>query len=70
MFLQWDGPAADLYNSTLGTTNRVHGYVVEMSTSLSPPDFADISPVLNTNTFTVVNCPNPAFFRLRLQRLQ
>jgi hypothetical protein len=68
LFLQWDGPASDLYNSTTSSTNRVHGYVVEMSTSLSPPNFSDVSPLLLTNTFTLVNCPNPAFFRLRLQK--
>jgi surface antigen len=39
---------------------------VEMSPSMSPPDFAPVSSVLTTNTFTVTNCPSPAYFRLRL----
>jgi hypothetical protein len=66
LVLQWDGPASDVYNSALGTTNRVHGYVVEMSPTLSPSSFSDVSPVLTTNMFTLINAPAPAFFRLRL----
>ncbi len=66
MSLQWDGPASDLYDSTLGTTRRVHGYVVEMSRSLKPPNFSVVSPVLLTESFTVTNCPSPAFFRVKL----
>ena len=68
LLLKWDGPAADLYDSTLGTTNRVHSYVVEMSPSLSPLDFSDVSPVLTTNIFSIMNPPNPAFFRVRLAK--
>jgi hypothetical protein len=64
--LRWDGPASNLYDSTTGTTNRVHGYVVEMSPSLSPPSFSEISSVLLTNSFIITNCPSPAFFRVRL----
>jgi hypothetical protein len=64
--LQWDGPAADLYDSTTLTTRRVHGYVVEMSSSLSQSDFAPVSSVLTTNLFTVTNCQSPAYFRVRL----
>jgi hypothetical protein len=66
LFLRWDGPASDLYDSTTGTTTRVHRYMVEMSSSMSPPDFAPVSSVLNTNTFTVTNCPSPAYFRVKL----
>jgi len=64
--LTWDGPAADLYDSTSGTTNRVHGYVVEMSHSVSAPSFSEVSPVLTTNVFTLLNPPTPAYFRVRL----
>lgn len=66
LLLRWDGPAADLYDATSATSRRVHGYVVEMSSSLFPPDFASVSSVLTTNTFTVTNCPSPAYFRVRL----
>jgi hypothetical protein len=66
LVLQWDGPTSDLYNSALGTTNRVHGYVIEMSPSLSPWSGSDVSPVLTTNMFTISGAPAPAFFRLRL----
>src|SRR5262249_22578544 len=43
--LQWDGPASVLINLSTATTNRVHGYVVEMSESLSNPSFTDVSSV-------------------------
>ena len=66
LVLSWDGPAADLYDSTSDTTNRVHGYVVEMSQSVSAPDFSDVSTVLTTNVFTLLNPPAPAYFRVRL----
>jgi len=64
--LRWEGPAADLYDSTEGKARRVHGYVVEMSSSMSPSDFVPVSSVLTTNAFTVTNCPSPAYFRVRL----
>lgn len=64
--LAWDGPAADVYDATLRTTNRVHGYVVELSGSFAPPDFQPVSPVLVTNRYTVTNCPSPAYLRLKL----
>ncbi|MCX6922016.1 MAG: hypothetical protein NT154_02170 [Verrucomicrobia bacterium] len=64
--LKWDGPSADLYNSTSGKTTRVHKYVVEMSPSMSPPNFVPVSSLLTTTTFTVTNCPSPAYFRIQL----
>ena len=54
LFLQWDGPAADLYDSSVGAVTRVHAYVVE------------VSPSLTTNIFIIQNAPTPAFFRVRL----
>ena len=66
LLLTWDGPAADLYDSTSATTRRVHAYVVEKSSAVSPFDFAPVSPVLTTNTFTVTNCQSPAYFRVKL----
>ena len=66
MTLLWDGPAADLYNGS--TTTRVHGYVVEMSATCSPPDFQPVSTVLLTNSYTITNCPSPAYLRLKLVR--
>lgn len=66
--LSWDGPASDLYDATLRTTNRVHGYVVEMSATFSPPDFQPVSRVVLTNSYTVTNCPSPAYLRLKLVR--
>lgn len=64
--LQWDGPASDLADAVLGQTNRVHGYLVEMSPTVSPPAFEAVSSVLLTNTYTVSNCPSPAYFRVEL----
>jgi hypothetical protein len=64
--LQWDGPAADLYDSSRGGINRIHGYVVEMSPSLSAPLFSEISPILLTNRFEVADSPTPAFYRVKL----
>lgn len=66
--LGWDGPASDLRDAVLGTTNRVHGYVLELSTNCATADFEAVSPMVLTNTFTVTNCPSPAFLRLRLVR--
>ena len=66
LVLKWDGPAADLWDSNVGSVTRVHGYVVEMSPSLTPQSFSDVSPVLTTNIFTIQNAPAPAYFRLRL----
>jgi hypothetical protein len=66
--LGWDGPASDVYNATLQTTNRVHGYVVEMSATCSPPVFQPVSGVILTNCYTITNCPSPAFMRLKLVR--
>jgi hypothetical protein len=66
--LGWDGPASDVYDATLRTTNRVHGYVVEMSATCSPSDFQPVSAVILTNRFTIANCPSPAFIRLKLVR--
>ena len=66
--LRWDGPASDVYDATLHTTNRVHGYVVEMSASCSPPDFQPVSAVILTNRYTITNCLSPAFLRLKLVR--
>jgi hypothetical protein len=62
--LQWDGPSSDLYNN--GTTIRVTQYVVEMSPTMSPPAFEPVSSKLTTNSFTVTNCPSPAYYRIRL----
>ena len=66
VYLRWDGPAADLYDAAAGTTNRVHGYVVELSPDLSAADFAPVSPTLLTNSYTILNCPTPAFLRVKL----
>jgi len=66
--LQWDGPASDVWDSTLQTSKRVHGYVVEMSATCSPADFQPVSAVILTNRFTITNCPSPAFLRLKLVR--
>ncbi len=66
LILQWDGPSADRYDATTGTATRVHNYVVEMSASMTAPNFVAVSPVLTTNTFTVTNCPSPAYFRVKL----
>jgi hypothetical protein len=66
--LAWDGPASDVCDATLHTTNRVHGYVVEMSATCSPPDFQPVSTVILTNRYTITNCPSPAFLRLKLVR--
>ena len=65
--LSWHGPAADVYSSTTAQTTRVHGYVVEVASSLSPDSFQPVSAVLLTNTFTVTNPPaTAAYFRVRL----
>lgn len=64
--LGWHGPVSDVVNSATGITNRVHGYIVEMSTSSPASGYVSISPVLLTNSFTVTNCPTPAFFRVEL----
>ncbi len=64
--LQWDGPAAILYDQVQGTTRPAQGFVVEMSPSLWPPAFAALSPVLTTNTFSIANCPAPALFRVKV----
>ncbi len=69
LFLQWDGPAANLYDSTVGATRRVHGYVVETAASLTSLAFTAISPVLITNSFSITNVPDSAFFRIRLVNL-
>ena len=66
--LRWDGPASDLYDATLRTTNRVHGYLVQMSATCSPPDFQTVSAVILTNRYTITNCPSPAYLRLKLVR--
>lgn len=68
LILEWDGPAADLYDSTQDGERRVHGYVVELSQSLSTSQFQPVSPVLTEFTYTITNCPSPAFLRLRLYR--
>ena len=64
--LEWDGPAAELYDAAQGAKRPVHGYVVEMESALSGEDFTPISPVILGNAYTITNCPSPAFFRLRL----
>jgi hypothetical protein len=66
LVLQWDGPSAILYDSSLGESRLVHGYVVEMATHLSAEAFSPISPVLSDRSYTVTNCPTPAFFRVKL----
>ncbi len=66
--LRWDGPASNVCDGTMHITNRVHGYVVEMSPTCSPTDFQAVSGVIVTNRFTISNCPSPAFLRLRLVR--
>jgi len=66
--LSWDGPASDVFDATLRTTNRVHGYVVEMSASCSPTAFQSVSGVILTNCYTLTNCPSPAYLRLKLVR--
>jgi len=64
--LQWDGPSAILYDSTINGYRPAHGFVVEMAHSLLTRDFAPISPVVTNRTYTVTNCPSPAFFRIKL----
>ena len=64
--LQWEGPASTLYDSTIAGSRPVHGYVVEMASSLGTADFAPVSSVLLTNTVTISNCPSPAYLRLKL----
>jgi hypothetical protein len=66
--LGWDGPASYVCDATLHTTNLVHGYVVEMSATCSPPDFQPVSAVILANRFTITNCPSPAYLRLKLVR--
>jgi hypothetical protein len=67
--ITWDGPSASLYDSVAGGTRAVHGYVVEVSVGASPFTFMPVSPVLTTTSFTLSNCPSPAFVRIRLVTL-
>lgn len=69
LVLTWDGPASDLRDVTSGEVKRVHGYVVQMSPTLTNPSFYPVSPVLTTNTFTITNVANSAFFRVELKHL-
>jgi hypothetical protein len=64
--LQWDGPAAELFDSNQGGTRVVHGYEVEMARSLQTMDFVPVSPVVVEHFYTVTNCPSPAYFRIKL----
>jgi hypothetical protein len=67
--LQWDGPAAELFDSSQDGTRLVHGYVVEMARSLQTPDFVPVSPVVLEHFYTLTNCPSLAYFRIKLVTL-
>ena len=72
--LRWDGPAAQLYvrdDSSPGTTQWAHGYVVEKADSLDPQAFAQVSPVLTERELTLTNLTGQAaFFRVKLVKPQ
>jgi hypothetical protein len=63
--IEWEGPAAKLYNQTEDTTVDLHFYVVEKATSI---DFKDAVPVTDPtaeHSVTITNCCS-SFFRIRL----
>ena len=64
--LEWDGPSVALYDSTMASERPVHGYEVEICQSLATRQFKSVSPVMTERTYTVTNCPSPAWFRIKL----
>jgi hypothetical protein len=66
--LQWEGPSSEIYDVVTREKRLVHGYVVEMSNSLSLPQFEPVSPVILGDTYTLTNCPSSAYYRIKLVR--
>lgn len=70
--LYWDGPLSKLvttdYDGEPVSTNQVHRYVVEQSSTLDPNSFSAISAPLTVREFSFDSCActQPAFFRVRL----
>jgi len=65
--LQWDGPAARLYNASTGITTSPQAYIVERATILAAKDFVEVSPVLTDRFFTITNpIPVTSYYRIKL----
>lgn len=67
--IRWDGPSASLYDVVTGTTNRVHRYIVERSTTLDPFGFSQVGAPTTEREFTYdqTSSPPALFFRVRLE---
>ncbi len=65
--VRWDGPSSQLFDVDSGAATPLHYYVVEMATSLTPPNF---SAVAAPTTDHALSLPDPggaaAYFRLKL----
>ena len=70
--IEWHGPTSQLYTTTEcgvtgGTTTPVHGYVVERSATLNPPDFKQIGSETTGLSMTVDDGGGSmGFYRVRL----
>jgi hypothetical protein len=67
--LQWDGPAAVIIDARRGITRFAQGYVVEMTSTLTVPNFAPVSPTITNRNWTITNAPSPAYYRVKLANL-
>jgi hypothetical protein len=64
--LSWNGPTSMLFDVAQSVERNAQGFVVEMARSLSKPDFTPVSPVILSQSYTVTNCPSPAYFRIKV----
>lgn len=65
--LEWDGPSSTLSNAVERTSYDLHWYTVEKATSLSPPQFAEVSSARNERWIHLPDDGgNAAIYRVKL----
>jgi hypothetical protein len=65
--LEWDGPHSRLYNVLEGTTDSVHRYQIQRSTTLAPNSWEDVGSPTTTLSLTFTDVAgSSAFYRVKL----
>jgi len=65
LVLEWDGPSSQVIDVFAGTTTTVHRYQVQMTASLSEPNWTPVGAISTERTATVPDV-GQAFYRVSL----
>ena len=65
--LRWDAPRSFVYNETENQNRQAQAYVIESSTTLSPPQFEAVgSPVTTLNAVIPIQSQGSTFYRVKV----